>query len=298
MVYFCADDYGISKDYNKCIEECLQRGVLNKVSVLPNGDIDGFIEKLSCKKDVLLTLHMNLVEGYPLSPPEEIGLLIDENGCFKYSFIGLFLKTFSPKRKEFERQIYKEIRSQLHFWIEKTGDRSISVDCHQHAYEIPWIFKMLIKVIRDEKLDVKYLRIPAESIGAYLFTPSLYKSYSLTGLVKLLLLKILAFFNRIYLRGLSFTSAHFMGVMLSGKLNAIRVQKLLKHYLYLSEKNKRNIEVAFHPGCANDDLKLISGSRDDFRKFYASPWRNIEYEALFSEELYKFTKEGNQNALS
>ena len=293
MVYFCADDYGISKEYNDCIEECLKNGILNKVSVLPNGEIDNFIEKLSCEKDVLLTLHLNLVEGYPLSSPDEINLLVDEKGCFKRSFIGLFLKSFSPKRKEYEKQIYKEIQAQLHFWIDKTGDRSISVDCHQHAYAIPWIFKTLIKVIRDENLDVKYLRIPAESIRAYLFAPSLYTSYSLTGLVKQFLLKSLAFVNRIYLKGLNFSSAHFMGVMLSGKLNTVRVKKLLKYYLYLSHKNKRNIEVAFHPGYAKEDLELISGSREDFKKFYYSPWRKVEYETLMNKELYNAAKGGN-----
>ena len=195
MVYFCADDYGISKSYNKRIEECLEKGVLNKVSVLPNGDIEDFMQKLA-GKGALLTLHLNLVEGYPLSAPEDVSLLIDENGCFKYSFIGLFLKTFSLKRKEIERQLYKEIQKQIHFWIEKTGERSISIDCHQHAYVIPFVFKTLMQVIRDEKLELKYLRIPAEPLRAYLFTPSLYKSYQPVGLVKQLLLKGLAFLNR------------------------------------------------------------------------------------------------------
>ena len=172
MVYFCADDYGISKEYNRCIEECVHKGILNKVSVMPNGDIDDFVQRLSCKdKDVLLTLHLNLVEGYPVSAPEDVPLLIDENGCFKRSFIGLFLLSCSPRRKEFEKQMYTEIQTQLRFWIEKTGDRSISIDCHQHAYVVPWIFKLLMKVIRDENLDVKYLRIPAEPLTAYLRTP-------------------------------------------------------------------------------------------------------------------------------
>ena len=231
MVYFCADDYGISKEYNRCIEECLEKGVLNKASVLPNGDIGDFMERFA-GKDVLLTLHLNIVEGHPLSPIEEIPALVDENRCFKHSFVGLFLKSFSPRRKELEKQMYKEIQAQLHFWIEKTGDRSISVDCHQHAYEIPWVFKTLLQVIRDENLDVKYLRIPAERVRAHLLTPSLYSSYSLTGLVKQSLLKTLALINRIWLKDLKFTSAYFLGVMLSGKLNKTRVQKLLKHYLF------------------------------------------------------------------
>ena len=294
MVYFCADDYGISKSYNKRIEECLDKGVLNKVSVLPNGDIDNFMQKLS-GKGALLTLHLNLVEGYPLSAPEDVNLLIDENGCFKYSFIGLFLKYFSPKRKAIERQLYKEIKKQFDFWVEKTGDRNISIDCHQHAYVIPFVFKTLMQVIRDEKLELKYLRIPAEPLRAYLFTPSLYKSYQPVGLVKQLLLKGLAFLNRRSLKGLSFSSAYFMGVMLSGKLDQKSVQKLMKPYLYFSKKKKRDIEVAFHPGCAEETSDLISGSREDFKKFYSSPWRNSEYEALMNIELsdaIKMMKEG------
>lgn len=283
MIYFCSDDYGISKEYNRCIEECLKNGILNKVSVLPNGDIDGFVQKLS-GKDVLLTLHLNLVEGHPLSPLDEIGLLVDENGCFKHSFVGLFLKSFSIRRKELEKQMYTEIQNQIHFWIEQTGDRGLSIDCHQHVYEIPWIFKTVMQVIRDEKLDVKYLRIPAEPIHAYLLAPSLYTSYSLTGLIKQFLLKGLAFYNRRYLKGMTFTSAHFMGVMFSGKLNQKRVKKLLKFYIRLSEKNKRNIEVAFHPGYAEDNLNLIAGCREDFKKFYSSPWRNAEYETLMSSD--------------
>ena len=284
MVYFCADDYGISKEYNRCIEECLEKGVLNKVSVLPNGDIGDFTERFA-GKDVLLTLHLNIVEGHPLSPIEEIPALVDENGCFRHSFVGLFLKGFSPRRKELEKQMYTEIRNQLAFWVEKTGDRSISVDCHQHAYMIPWIFKTLMQVIRDERLDVKYLRIPAEPLRAYLLNPSLYSSYSLTGLVKQWLLKGLAFINRRYLRGMTFTSAYFMGVMLSGKLTTERVRKLLMHYTRFSEQKQRGIEVAFHPGYAKDDLALISGSREDFKKFYTSPWRNAEYDTLMSSEL-------------
>ena len=100
MIYFCADDYGISKEYNRCIEECVQKGILNKVSILPNGEIDNFVEKFSTQ-NVLLTLHLNVVEGRPLSPSEDVRLLIDEEGNFKHSFIGLFLLSFSPLRYSF-----------------------------------------------------------------------------------------------------------------------------------------------------------------------------------------------------
>ena len=82
-----------------------------------------------------------------------------------------------------------------------------------------------------------------------------------------------------------------MGVMLSGKLNLVRVQKLLPHYISLAKKHGKTIEVAFHPGYAESDQTLIDGSRKDFKKFYRSPWRNIEFETLMNDELIKMTKE-------
>ena len=79
MIYFCADDYGISKQCNRRIEKCLESGVLNKVSILPNGELTDFKQRL-LKKDVSISLHINLVEGYPLSKPNEINMLLSENG--------------------------------------------------------------------------------------------------------------------------------------------------------------------------------------------------------------------------
>ena len=73
MIYFCADDYGISKESNSRIEKCIQKGVLNKISVLTNGELEDFKERLS-KYDVKLSLHINLVEGKPLSPTQDISL--------------------------------------------------------------------------------------------------------------------------------------------------------------------------------------------------------------------------------
>ncbi|MEE1048402.1 MAG: ChbG/HpnK family deacetylase, partial [Clostridia bacterium] len=86
MVYFCADDYGISTYGNSRIENCLENGVLNKVSVLPNGEISDFKQRLS-DKAAIISLHINLVEGRPLSNPNDVDLLVSESGYFKYSFI-------------------------------------------------------------------------------------------------------------------------------------------------------------------------------------------------------------------
>ena len=282
MIYFCADDYGISEGANRRIENCLEYGVLNKISVLPNGKASDFKERLS-DKDVMLSLHINLVEGHPISNPNDIDLLVSESGYFKYSFIGLFFLSISNKRKEFEKQVYTEIQSQIKFWKKAMGENiSISIDSHQHTHMIPLIFKTLMRAIEDEGLTVQSIRIPAEPISPYVFTPSLYFEYNPIGLIKQWLLKMLAFANRRELKKSKIQSAYFIGILFSGKLNEARIRKLLPHYLKLAKKHNKNIEIGFHPGYIKDGEKLLDGSRQDFRKFYYSPWRNTEYNTLLN----------------
>lgn len=282
MIYFCADDYGISEGANSRIENCLENGVLNKISVLPNGKVLDLKKRLS-DKDAILSLHINLVEGRPLSNPDDVDLLVSESGYFKYSFIGLFFLSISNKRKEFEKQVYTEIQSQIKFWKTAMGeDTFISIDSHQHTHMIPLIFKTLMRVIEDEGLTVQSIRIPAEPISPYVFTPSLYFEYNLIGLIKQWLLKTFALVNRRELKTSKIQSAYFMGILFSGKLNEARIRKLLPHYLKLANKYNKNIEIGFHPGYVKSEEKLIDGSRQDFSKFYYSPWRNTEYNTLLN----------------
>ena len=147
---------------------------------------------------------------------------------------------------------------------------------------IPLIFKTLMRVIADEGLNVQSIRIPAEPISPYVFTPSLYFEYNLIGLIKQWLLKTFALVNRRELKNSKIQSAYFMGVLFSGKLNETRIRKLLPHYIRLAKKHNKDIEIGFHPGYVKSGEKLLDGSRQDFSKFYYSPWRNTEYNTLLN----------------
>ena len=282
MIYFCADDYGISEGANSRIENCLENGVLNKISVLPNGKISDLKKRLS-NKDAMFSLHINLVEGRPLSNPDDVNLLVSESGYFKYSFIGLLFLSLSPKRKKLEKQIYKEIQTQIKFWKKAMGETpTVSIDSHQHTHMIPLIFKTLMRVIKEEDLKVSYLRIPDEPLLPYIYTSSLYFEYHPAGLIKQWILKTFAFINRRELKKSKIQSAYFIGIMFSGKLNETRIKKLLPHYIRLAKKHNKDIEIGFHPGNIKDGEKLIDGIRQDFKKFYFSPWRNTEYDTLIN----------------
>ena len=288
MIYFCADDYGISKESNSRIEKCIQKGVLNKISVLPNGELEDFKERLS-KYDVKLSLHINLVEGKPLSPTQDINLLVNNEGNFKYSFIGLLLLSLSFKRKEFKNQLYKEIKEQIVFWQKNMGENPLWIDSHQHTHMIPLVFKTLMKVIKDENIEVENIRIPSEPISPYILTPSLYTLYSPSGIIKQWVLKIFGFVNSRKFKRSNIPTSEFLGVMFSGRVTEEIIDKLLPSYLKIAESRGKDIEITSHPGYLEKGECLMDGCRDGFKKFYFSPWRKKEYKTLID---YKFKKEG------
>lgn len=290
MVYFCADDYGISIKSNERMEECLQRGVLNKISVLPNGEIAGF-KNLTDRSDVKLSLHLNLVDGHPLSDPKELDLIVLDDGCFKYSFIGLFFLSLSGKRKRLQKQLYKEIQTQIKFWKEQLGENTpLSIDSHQHTHMIPLVFETLLDVIRAENVNVESLRFPDEPISPYIMTPSLYFSYNPVGIVKQWLLKILAVPNRKKIKKTKIEYSYFMGVLFSGKQTEKNIKKLLPKYLKIAQKHNTDVEIGFHPGYLEKGEEIFEGYRKSFGKFYFSPWRKIEFDTLIT--LKKDMKEG------
>lgn len=285
MLYFCADDYGISEGANSRIEHCIENGVLNKISVLPNGTFRDLKARFS-EKDVTLSLHLNLVEGRPLSDPKEIGLLVSADGSFRDSFIGLFFRALLPGRKELEKQIYRELQRQIRFWKQTVGENTpISADSHQHTHMIPLVFKTLMRVLKDENMDVRLMRIPAEPLSPYLLTPSLYLEYSPVGLVKQWLLKACALVNRKELKQSGIRSSYFMGVLFSGNVNEKRIKKILPKYLRLAEKHSKDVEIGLHPGYMEAGEDMIEGCREGFRKFYFSPGRKIEHDALIRLKL-------------
>ena len=96
MVYFCADDYGLCEISSNRIEQCENKGVLNKISIFPNFEKIN-IEKLP--KNTSVSLHLNLVEGKCMANPDEIDLIADKNGNLKHTFCGLLKLNLLQKKK-------------------------------------------------------------------------------------------------------------------------------------------------------------------------------------------------------
>ena len=265
----------MSAHIQKCIDKC----ALNKVSVFPNLDrID--LQKISENKSIRISLHLNLVEGKCMADSNEINLIADKNGNFKHTFGGLF-KLSILHSKEFEVQMYKEIKAQVLFWkglLPK--DIPFCIDSHQHTHMIPSVFKALVKVLRDEKIDLKYMRIPAEPLLPYIKTPSLYFTYKPINIIKQWLLKFLWMINKSQAKKYNIPTSYFFGILFSGKMDEKRVSKILPKFKKLAQKDSGDIEVLFHPGYLEKNETEFKNKNIVFEKFYLSKNRKTEFDSV------------------
>ncbi len=281
MIYFCADDYGICKGVSHNIERCIEKGGINKVSIFPNFDeID--LDKILTNKEIRVSLHLNLVEGKCMAKPQEIELLADAKGNFRYTFGGLFkLNLF--KAQKLEEQVYKEIKAQVAFWKKLLPEGTpFCIDAHQHTHMIPAVFRALVKVLKDEKVDLKYLRIPSEPVLPYIMTPALYFTYNPINIIKQWLLKILWSLNKSKIKNLKLPTARFFGILFSGKMDEKRVCKILPKYKKIAKKHEEDIEVLFHPGYLEKDEQDFKNEKVVFKDFYVSNNRKIEFDSVMN----------------
>ena len=279
MIYICADDYGLCDSMCVRIQKCIDKGALNKVSIFPNlRQID--LHKISENKNIRISLHLNLVEGNCMAEADEIDLIADKNGAFKHTFGGLFKLSLFHEKK-LREQLYKEIKAQVLYWKSiLPKDTPFCIDSHQHTHMIPSVFKALLKVLDDEKINLEYMRIPAEPILPYIQTPSLYFTYRAVNIIKQWLLKFLWLVNKIYIKEAKIPTSYFMGILFSGKMDCKRVNKILPGYIKMAEKKGRDIEVLFHPGYLEENEIDFRDKNIVFEKFYLSKDRKTEFDSV------------------
>ena len=104
-----ADDFGMSKAYNKAVFEAYNFGILKSASLCANGEsFDEAINEIIPKCQNLSTgVHLNIIEGKSLT---NAPLLTDENGNFNNGYVSMIIKSFN---KDFMQEVEAEFRAQI-----------------------------------------------------------------------------------------------------------------------------------------------------------------------------------------
>ena len=219
---FHADDFGLFRNQSERIIQCHAEGALSGISVLTNGD--SLQECLALirpiAKDLLIAVHLNFLQGQSLSPRTDVNLLTDENGIFNISFGKLLAVSYSTSRNAYKQQLKTEIRAQisaLQPFLREYG-KQLRIDGHAHWHMIPVMFDALMEVIREDGLDVEYIRFPSEPFFVMLKNLIRIVPFHPVNVIKTVVLQLLASRNRRkYHRELmNLEQRLFTGVLLSG----------------------------------------------------------------------------------
>lgn len=287
-IFYHADDLGISKGVTRNIIKGIDSGLLNSSSLVANGNAFEYaIGEVKQRPALNLSIHLNFIEGTPLSPPEEIPLLVDKNGELNNSFVSLWLRELfssSRTRQEIRKQLQTEIEAQIHKVATHLGSNYlIRVDSHQHTHMLPHIFDILLNI--SDKYKISYIRTTAEPFFLSLKAPKSLSTYIGVGLLKHYLLN---FLTRLAKRKLETagiqTCTYFIGVLFTGRMSA-PVVECAKSSLARLVKNDDEVEILFHPGKALPGEEHIWRHRPDLINFYYSPWRDFEGQTVLNNEL-------------
>lgn len=284
-----ADDFGESLHASKDILECLKNGKLDSISVLANMSCfekcaEMYRAERECfKKEPLISVHLNLMEGRCLSEPEILEGLVDREGHFCISWEKLFFQSWLPGRSELKNKLKKEIFLQIEAVKKEFPEMDkLRIDSHQHTHMIPVVADALFEVLEENQWEVEYIRNAKEPIGPFLKMNSLYSSYQAINFVKNILLNFCSVLLERKLKIRKVAPMYLWGLIMSGHMDEERVRKLLPSMVKKAEKKGRILEILFHPGRVLEEEISEEFSQKDAILFHVSKDREIEKEAVLN----------------
>ena len=153
-----ADDFGMSLPINSAIEAACSNGILTSASLMMKAPATAdAVERARRLPQLGVGLHLVLVDGSPVLPPEAIPDLVGTDGRFSTRLVKTGVDIFF--RASVQRQVKAEIRAQLEAF-QKTGLPLDHVNGHHHFHQHPTVLAILIELAQE--FNIKAVRVPYE----------------------------------------------------------------------------------------------------------------------------------------
>jgi hopanoid biosynthesis associated protein HpnK len=263
------DDFGLCVPVNEAIEEAHRGGALTAASLMVGAEAAGdAVERARRLPSLRVGLHLVLVEGRPVLPPEEVPDLVDERGELSPRLVRAGFRLFFLPRVR--RQVEAEMRAQFQAF-RATGLALDHANAHNHMHLHPTLLELVTRVGRE--FGLRAVRLPRE--------PPL-RSWRAAGrglrprlLSALLLAPLLAHLRR-RLRRAGLASNDFLfGMNDSGRMEAPLVARLLE------QLPEGVTEMYFHPAtrrCPEIDRRMADYRHEAELAALTSPavWEKLE----------------------
>ncbi len=255
------DDFGLSLPVNEAIEEAHRRGILTTASLMVGARATAdAVERARRLPSLKVGLHLVLVDGSPVLPPQAVPDLVTGKGELSSHLIRAGINFFLLPRVR--RQLEAEIRAQFEAF-QKTGILLDHVNTHHHMHLHPTVLGLILKVGRE--YGMRAMRLPYEP-------PLPSWRASRNGLLRrtgtwLLLSPWVSLLKRRLRHARVHSNDFVFGMNDSGHMNLDLVLRLLRHL------PPRVTEIYFHPAIPETDPRGKNSCNQG------------EYEALMSPEL-------------
>jgi predicted glycoside hydrolase/deacetylase ChbG (UPF0249 family) len=166
-----ADDLGLTVGINNGIFDAHDRGILTSASLMANAPATAnAIRRLRSTPTLGIGVHLTLVDGAPMRPPDRVATLLQDDGRF-YPSWKPFIVACLAGRVSME-EVEHELAGQIERVIDE-GIRPTHLDTHKHVHVYPPIFAIVVRLA--ERFRIPVVRVPYEGTLADL--PLLLWSY-------------------------------------------------------------------------------------------------------------------------
>jgi hopanoid biosynthesis associated protein HpnK len=241
-----ADDFGLSPAVNRGILEAFGDGVLTSTTMLVN--LEHFEDAVAIARrhpDLPVGIHLSLLWGRPVSPPQRVPSLVDRGGCFLPS-LGVL-----ARRYFLGRLAPDELRTELGAQVRRFFDAGLTpthVDTHKHVHCLPGVMAALGAVAAE--FGIAKTRLPVEKGLPRRRRRDNRRAprASARGIAKRRLIRLLCRRHRRILNtyGLR-TTDHFVGIGYMDCLNSAVIRFILQ------SAEEGVTELMCHPGYADED---------------------------------------------
>ena len=282
-IIYHSDDLGAAPNMTSRIIQAWKDGLIDGFSVFANGDNLDEIRRaleLNRNRNAKIAVHLNLWEGKSLLPPSDIPRLVDSDGYFKTSFLGILRHYMIGSKVEKKRildEVEREWRAQIKKVIDTVKPRPITaVDGHIHIHMLPFLFRVATYLAKE--YEIPEIRIVHEPFYfSDKFSECLSKLF-LINIIKHVVLKMCVPQDlRIAKKGgIKYPDA-MIGVLYSGMMSKENVESGIRA---AERRGVKRLEIVMHIGrAAESDLARWKGDRKK-ASFVLSPCRDNEYANL------------------
>jgi hopanoid biosynthesis associated protein HpnK len=136
-----SDDFGLSSGVNHAVERAWQDGILTNASIMPGGTaFDEAVEIARRNPGLQVGLHLTLVQGKAVLPPDRIPDLVDGDGNFTDNPVAAGMRYF------FDKGLYKQVKQEIEAQIIKVRETGLALshlDGHLNIHLHPTVFAFL-----------------------------------------------------------------------------------------------------------------------------------------------------------